>query len=136
MSDVVLDASALLAMIFSEPGGEQIVAAFGPESRALISAVNLGEVVAKLVDREYSKDALDEVVEWEGLVTAPFTQAHAVAAGLLRSSTRHLGLSAGDRACLALAAAEGLPVLTADRLWGQLNIGVDIRLIRGTDATA
>jgi PIN domain nuclease of toxin-antitoxin system len=130
VSDVVVDSSALLAMVFSESGGATVKSAFGPESRVLISAVNLSEVVARLLDVDYGDEDLQEVLDYSGLETVPLTRELAVAAGRLRPSTRHLGLSTGDRACLALAAAEGLAVLTADRAWAQLDVGIDIRLIR------
>jgi len=60
-----------------------------------------------------------------------FDAESAYAAAMLRDRTRQFGLSLGDRACLALGAARGLPVLTADRSWAELSIGVEVRLIRG-----
>lgn len=61
---------------------------------------------------------------------APFDTDLALRAALLRNSTRPYGLSLGDRACLALARREGLPVLTADRSWAKLDVGVEVVLIR------
>jgi ribonuclease VapC len=43
---------------------------------------------------------------------------------------RHYGLSLGDRACLALAMELKLPVVTADRAWIDLDLGIDICVIR------
>ncbi len=40
-------------------------------------------------------------------------------------------LSLGDAACLATARVLGMPVLTANRAWAALPVGVEVRLIRG-----
>ena len=64
------------------------------------------------------------------LAIRPFDESLAVAAGLLRSATREHGLSLGERACLAMARCEGAAVLTADRTWATLNVGVEVELIR------
>jgi PIN domain nuclease of toxin-antitoxin system len=65
-----------------------------------------------------------------GVEMVPFQAEDAALAASLRPKTDPLGLSLGDRACLALALARGVPVLTADRQWGSLDLGIDIRLIR------
>jgi ribonuclease VapC len=124
---VVLDASALLALINAEPG-QEIVAAALPT--AIFSAVNLAEVVTKLIDL-----GVPEKEAWAGAsdlvpVVVDFGAELSRRTAELRSATRILGLSLGDRACLALAAQLATPVLTADRLWRNVAIGVDIRLIR------
>ena len=51
-------------------------------------------------------------------------------AGVLHAATRSRGLSLGDRICLALAEGEGVPALTADRAWADLDIGIEVSLIR------
>lgn len=127
---VVIDSSALLALLLREPGSEVIRSAFASDTAVLISAVNVAEVVARLFDRGQSEAEVAETVSEWGAETMPFTHELAVAAGELRPATRHVGLSNADRACLALGAAENVPVLTADRAWAQLDIGVEIRLIR------
>ncbi|MGH9417955.1 MAG: type II toxin-antitoxin system VapC family toxin [Terriglobales bacterium] len=124
---VVLDASAMMAVILVEPGRE-LVAAQLPD--AVIGTVNWSEVVAKLVSQHWApEDALD-AVESLGTSVVTFDQQLARTAALLINPTRHLGLSFGDRACLALAQALHLPVLTADRSWARLQIGVEVRLVR------
>jgi PIN domain nuclease of toxin-antitoxin system len=128
---IVVDSSALLAVLFNEPGTDVMTAMLGDETRALMSAGNLAETVTKLVDRGLPDEAALATVESAAAIEiVPFTRAAANAAGLLRRHTRHLGLSVADRACLALGAAESAPVVTADRLWAQVNIGLEIRLIR------
>jgi len=125
---VVVDSSILLAVIHQEQGSEKI----GPEllTRALISTVNLAEVQGKLLSwgwlaGEAWADATGSVGE-----IVPFTAGHAKAAGSLISATRALGLSLGDRACLALGLALNAPVYTADRSWKNLKLGIRIHVIR------
>ncbi len=128
MSEVALDASALLAYIFNEPGADVVAEVL---SRAAISSVNLSEVITKLLDKNMPMDEIVERIGRLGLEVVPFDSDQAFQAALLRSSTRHLGLSLGDRACLQLARTLGRPVLTADRAWTQLpDLLVEVKLIR------
>ena len=127
MSSIVLDASALLAFLNQEPGTEQWTSAVG---ESMISAVNLSEVVAKLADAGMPEAEIREALEPLGLEVASFDAELAYQAGLLRPQTKQFGLSLGDRACLALARSGTLPVLTADRAWEALRVGVEIRIIR------
>lgn len=128
MSRIVLDASALLAVLNQEPGWEKL-----PPERLLeatLSTVNLAEVHSKLVRRgvppeEAWEDALSPVAE-----TVPFTEEQARIAGGLVTVSRPLGLSLGDRACLALALTLKAPVYTADRAWKNLKLGIRIHVIR------
>lgn len=128
MSRVVLDASALLAVLNQEPGGDRLT----PEllSNSMSSTVNLAEVHTKLVARggdpdEAWEDTLSPVNE-----IVPFTAEHAKIAGALVAQTRFLGLSLGDRACLALGLALKAPIYTAERSWKRLRLGVKIHVIR------
>lgn len=123
----MLDASAVLAMLRGEPGGEKV---FELLPRAIISAVNYAETVSKLIDLGASRQEAAEVVEEFALQVATLDAEAALDAGLLRESTRAKGLSLGDRACLALAMARGLPAVTADRSWAAVDVGVEIVLIR------
>ncbi|HMD64914.1 MAG TPA: type II toxin-antitoxin system VapC family toxin [Stellaceae bacterium] len=124
---MILDASALLALINSEPGSAVVAAAL-PEAR--ISAVNLAEVVTKLIDIGIPED--EAWIEAADLVPViiDFGPELAQATAGLRMVTRRLGLSLGDRACLALAKQLQLPALTADAAWARLSIGVEIRFLR------
>ena len=128
MNKVVLDSSALLALLNREPGAEKLT----PEllSKAACSTVNLAEVHGKLVSRGMSENDA-----WQAALTPvgeliEFTVAHAQAAGDLVRQTRAFGLSLGDRACLALGMDLGIPVYTADRAWKKLHLPVQINVIR------
>lgn len=123
----VFDSSALLAVVFRERGAE---AAAGALNGAMISAVNAAEVVSRLVDSGTGAADARAVLLAFGLTIQPFDAALAIDAGLLRAATRALGLSLGDRACMALARRERARVITADRSWAGLDIGVEIALIR------
>lgn len=123
----VLDASVILAVLLGElPAAEAEVWLTG----SCIGAVNLSEAVAKLVDKGYLENAIRENLAAMKLDVRPFDHAQAEHAGLLRSATRHAGLSLGDRACLALASDLGRPAATTDRAWAKLDIGIPIELIR------
>ncbi len=128
MNKIVLDASAMLAVLNREPGSEKLT----PQmlSHAAGSTVNLAEVHTKLVSRGGDPDEA-----WEDTLSAvhepvEFTAEHARIAGDLVTQTRLLGLSLGDRACLALGTALHAPVYTTDRSWKKLTIGVRIHVIR------
>lgn len=95
-----------------------------------ISAVNLSEAVAKLVDKGYLKEAIAENLAALKLDVRPFDHLQAEHAGLLRGATRQAGLSLGDRACLALAGEMRRPAATTDKAWAKLDIGIPIELIR------
>ena len=98
--------------------------------RAVISAVNYAEIVTKLIDHGVSDSTAAEVVGDLDLEVVMLDAETAMEACLLRESTRRWGLSLGDRACLALARARGLPAVTADRSWASVDVGVEIVLIR------
>jgi PIN domain nuclease of toxin-antitoxin system len=127
VNEVVLDASALLAFLNQETGKE-VVAELLPG--AAVSAVNLSEVVAKLLEATMPVDAVRSALGDLGLDVRPFDAEMAYAAGALRTTTRKLGLSLGDRACLALGQLLARPVLTTDRAWEGLDLGVTVRTIR------
>lgn len=128
MNEVVLDASALLALIQHERGAEKLTAEL--LHLAVISTVNLAEVQTKLV-----KNGYDSNQAWEdalSLVTAaePYTGEHARIAGDLITRTEKHGLSLGDRSCLALAIALEAPVYTTEQTWRKLKVGIPIHVIR------
>ncbi len=127
MGKVVLDASAILALLNDEPGAAAVAAAL---EDAVVSAVNLSEVVAKLLEVGLSREEADEALGGLGLEVQPFDETAAWAAGALRAATRRTGLSLGDRACLALARELGVPALTADAAWLKAATGADVRLVR------
>ena len=126
---VVLDASAVLALLFGERGAEVVRAHL---RTGVIGAANLAEVLAKLSDHGMPAEQAARAVAILGLEVAPMTEAQAQRSAALRSATRAAGLSLGDRACLALAAELGVPALTADRGWDAVAgaAGVAVQVIR------
>ena len=127
MTEVVLDASAVIALINNEPGADVVDAAL---DEAIISAVNLSEVVAVLIDAGFEFDRARAIVQRIGLPVIAFDEPQGLEAGGLRAVTRAAGLSLGDRACLCLAEQRGTAVVTADRRWATLPLRPEIRLIR------
>jgi ribonuclease VapC len=128
VSKIVLDASAILAVIIGEPGQEKLPPQLLADS--VISTVNLAEVQGKLESLGWtSKEAWEDAT---GLLSdaVPFDRQQARTAGELLLQTRTLGLSLGDRACLALAVALNAPVYTADQTWKKLKLSTRIHVIR------
>jgi PIN domain nuclease of toxin-antitoxin system len=128
MNKVVLDASALLAILNREPGADKLT----PEllNTAVSSTVNLAEVHAKLVARGIDPDDAWEATMAPIRDSVDFTAEHARLAGTLITQTRSLGLSLGGRACLALALNLKAPVYTTDESWKSLKLGIRIQVIR------
>lgn len=127
MGSHVLDASALLALLNNEQGAD-FVQELLPD--ALISSVNLAEVVTRLSVIGMPEGEIRDTLAVLGLNVAPFDKDQAMRAGLFYQHTHRLGLSLGDRACLALADAETALAVTADRVWGDLDLNVEVKLIR------
>lgn len=128
MSSIVLDASALLVVLNGEPGREKLT----PEllNAATVSTVNLAEVQTKLVREGADPDQAWDVILSPIREAAEFTSEQAKVAGSLITQTRALGLSLGDRACLALGIMLNAPVYTTDKSWKNLKLGVRIHVIR------
>ncbi len=124
---IVLDSSALLALLWSEPGSEVVAKVM---DEAIISAVNMAEVCSKLADRGIVGVEIHALLSELAVRVVVFDESQAFRTGELRPATRAFGLSIGDRACLALAVSEKLSVITADKAWGNLNLGISITLIR------
>jgi PIN domain nuclease of toxin-antitoxin system len=124
----VLDASALIALMYQESGSAVVEQAI--DEGAAISTVNVAEVAAKLNDAGMDDDAVREALDALDIEVHTFDRVQAYRSGLMRAQTKSSGLSLGDRACLALAAELGLPAVTADRAWAGLAVGVTIRVIR------
>ena len=129
MAKIVLDASALLAYIHSEPGAERVAAVL---EEAVISAVNLAEAITKLVLTTGSTDRTLRLIAEAEVDVVDFDQRLAQETGALAAITRNRGLSLGDRACLALARREQAAAMTADHAWSNLDIGVEVQLIRSS----
>jgi ribonuclease VapC len=127
MSSYVLDASALLALLQKEPGGEVVAAILHD---AYVSTVNWTEVLQKALVQGINTTDMQIEFESLGVQFIPFSCLHSELAAQLWSQTKAFGLSLGDRSCLALAIDQKAIVLTADRVWANLQIGVDIQLVR------
>jgi ribonuclease VapC len=125
---VVLDASAVIAWLRQEPGAAQVDASL--QSGAQISAVNFAEVLSKVGERGGDVQATARDLRIEGVQIEPYGDQDAILTARLRVLTQARGLSLGDRACLALAQRLGCPVLTADRQWADVDVGVTVQLIR------
>lgn len=127
MSRVVLDASALLALLNQEDGAER-VAPFVAD--AVISTVNLAEVVTRLALAGMPETAIRETLALLPLESVPFDVWQAIEVGLLAPTTKPSGLSLGDRVCLVLARRLNATAVTADQAWVDINAGVAVELIR------
>ncbi len=127
MNKAVLDASAILAALFDEPGAEKLTDEV--TDNAVVSSVNLAEVQAKLIKKGYEPSEA-----WEDALSVAtaehFTPNQARIAGTLIEKTGRLGLSLGDRSCLALAIDLRGEVYTADQAWRGLKLGIPIHVIR------
>ncbi len=126
---MVLDASAVLAMLLAEPGGERVTAVL---DGALLGAVNLAEIVSHYAKLGAMRADIEAMLRPLPMRVVPVDAALSYEAGLLRPLTLAGGLSLGDRYCLALARREGVPALTAERRWPEIAAaaGVTVELIR------
>ena len=101
MSEAVLDASALLALLNQEPGHEEVARTI---SNATISAVNLSEVAAevaaKLAESGMPEESIRESLEGLALDVHAFGREPAFRTEMLHPPTKHRGLSLANRACL------------------------------------
>lgn len=136
MSSVVLDASAMLALLNDEPGADAVEAALAAGGAA-IGVVNWAEVLTKSLEAGIEPEAVRARLNAAGLLGAalrvePFTEEDAATVACLRPLTRAAGLGLGDRACLALAKRLGVPALTTDRTWATVAaaVAVEVRLAR------
>lgn len=124
---IALDASAMLALLFVEPGHEQVAAQL---DAACLSAVNLAEVAARFARDGHDPREVCRRIAASPVEVVPFLAADAAISAALVPVTQGHGLSLGDRACLALAMARQIPALTADRAWAALRLPVSVQLIR------
>ena len=130
MTAAVLDASALLALILGEPGGEKVQRVL---TDCAMTAVNLGEVVGHFARFGSPETEIRLMLDPLPFVRVALDEELAFIAGLMLPATVQAGLSFGDRACLALANKLGVRALTADRSWQRIGavVGVEVDLIRG-----
>ena len=118
MNKKVLDSSAILAVIFEEKGGRLVEPLL---ESSIVSTVNLAEVFTKLKEKGvYGEQTVDDVKKL-GIEIVDFDTAQAIKVTELGPLTRHLGLSLGDRSCLALAMLRNTTAVTADRDWKKVT---------------
>lgn len=129
MSEVILDASALLALLNDEPGAAKVAEVL---AGARMSSVNLAEVVSHFIHTGMPAADIDAMLRPLPIGIVPADEALAHLAGRLRAVTATAGLSLGDRFCLALAKRDGLPAMTADKQWRTIadDAGTKILVIR------
>lgn len=127
MSEVVLDASAVLALLREEPGARVVESHL---NRAIMSTVNYCEVIAQLIKYGMPEKLALTTVNSLGLHLVVFNEELAYQTAALIKITSGAGLSLGDRACLALAHSLKKPAITADKHWAKLNIDIELKLIR------
>jgi ribonuclease VapC len=127
MNKCVLDASAILSLLNDESGAGMVQELL---PIAIISAVNYAEVVTRLSLLGMPENEICDALDMLGLAIIPFDEGLSFQTGALVMATKQYGLSLGDRACLALALKTGYSAVTSDRVWQELNIGVDVKVIR------
>ena len=127
MTKIVFDASAILALLKMESGHEIVAKNL---EQAVVSSVNFCEVVSFLSKKTQKQEEMIKFLTDTFDCVEDFNIEQAIIAGSFISTTKDYGLSLGDRACLALAKYKNIPVLTADKAWSKLNLGIKIKLIR------
>jgi ribonuclease VapC len=123
----VIDASAIIAAVLGERGVSNVKV---EGRRNIASTVNVAEARSRLSDLGFDQEVADEALALVKFEEHDFTSFHAKSVAALRAKTRQVGLSLGDRACLALASELGVVAITADRAWANLDIDVVVELIR------
>ena len=127
---IVLDASAVLALLLREPGAERVTAAIVAGAR--MSTVNFSEVATRYVRAGATEAELLALRDGLPVTLVAVDADLALRAARMSAVTREAGLSLGDRLCLALAQREGATALTADRAWAGVAgaIGVTVEVLR------
>lgn len=126
MSEVVLDASALLAMLKNERGAAKVAAAI---AGARISAVNYAEVVGHFIRAGMPEREVDAMLDPLPMTIVPVDKTLAKIAGRLRAITPEAGLSPGDCTCLALARRDGLPAWTSNPHWKDIADAAEVKVV-------
>lgn len=126
MNKNVLDSSAVLAALNGEKGAEKALTFF---QDAIVSSVNLAEILTKSIEKGHSKDTAIEAFNLLQITVVDFDFNQAAKVAELRTVSKHLGLSLGDRSCLALAMLRNATAVTADKIWGNVTF-CQVEIIR------
>lgn len=119
---VVLDTTAILTLLAMDEGHEVIAENL---ENAVVSSVTLSEVITILVRRGLKHEDVAQSLK----DTFPQVEAFNAEQAVIAASFVEGGLSFGDRACLALAKYYGSPILTANNIWKQLDLGIELKSI-------
>ena len=127
-SKIILDASAVIALIADEKGAAEVASII---THSMMSSVNVSEVAKFLIDHhELNKSEAINIIQTLIAEIIPFDENHAYSAAELITKTKIIGLSLGDRACIALGLETSYPIYTADKAWSKIDLGCKINLIR------
>jgi len=129
-SPILLDSSALLALCLDEPGADVVANAMSGSPMVAMTTANITECVSRLLRKGWDSRAVERFLGSLELAVVREELSLGLLAGELHARTRHIGLSTGDALCLAAAARDGYPVLTGDRVWATLDLGIPVVLIR------
>jgi len=129
-SPILLDSSALLALCLDEPGADDVASAMQDAPMVAMTTANIAECSSRLVQKGWEPRAVERFIASMELTVVREELSLGLLAGELHARTRQIGLSTGDALCLAAAARDGCPVLTADRMWATLDLGIQVVLIR------
>ena len=119
----VFDSSAIIALLQQEEGSEMVANSM---KGAIMSSLNYSEVAAVLA-RKMPRETIVTLLAKLISEIVPFDEDQALEVGILYKETKSAGLSMGDRACITPAKLPKIPVLTADKEWAKLNLGVEIK---------
>ena len=125
---VVLDSSAVIALLNSEPGADFVASRL---SNASLSAVNLQEIAKKMLEAGLALGVIREAIDSLSIHILMHDAEDALLAASLAPVTKKFGRGLGDRSCMALAIKLGVPALTTDRAWKQIELpGLEVILAR------
>jgi PIN domain nuclease of toxin-antitoxin system len=127
VTSVVLDASALLAVLNSETGADTVLAAL---SDAAISTVNYSEVLKKTIERNAPTEPVLAFMNGWPIQIISFDEDLAASSAALYPVTKQHGLSFADLACLALGVQRNCKVLTSERRMGLVSLPIKVKVIR------
>ena len=126
--EYVMDSTALIAVVYQEPGYERVVEIL---DKSAISAVNLAEIINKLILRGSPAEAVRHALLRLELTVEDWTDDLAYRSAEFTRFNKSHGLSLGDRACLTLAKQLHATAVTSDRTWRRMpSLGVPIMIFR------